>query len=104
PEAGGALQELVAEPGLPARRHARQVGDALQAVARGVALSHGDGERVVEAERFAPDERESLRVVALNGAIHAVAIGDGRVLQHGGVRGSLVLDGAIDLARGDGST
>src|SRR2546422_200272 len=101
-EAVGALQELVAESRLPARRHARQVGDALQVVARGVAASHGDGEGVVEAERFAPDERESLRVVARNGAIHAVAIGDGRVLQYGGVRGSRVLDVEIDLARRDG--
>src|SRR5438093_6598155 len=101
PEAVGALQELVAESGLPARRHARQVGDALQAVARGVAVSHGDGEGVVESERFAPDERESLRVIARNGAIHAVAIGDERVLQHGGVRGSRVFDVEIDLARRD---
>src|SRR5439155_538977 len=91
-----------AESRLPARRQARQVGDALQAVAHGVAVSHGDGEGVVEAERRAPHEPEPLCVVARHGAIDAIAISDGRVLQHGRVRGPRVLHVQIYLARRDG--
>jgi len=64
-------------------------------------VAYRDGERIVETERPAPRQPEALRVVARHGVIDAVAIGDGRELQHRGVRRSRVLDVQVDLSRRD---
>src|SRR5204862_5207258 len=101
-KAVGALEELVAEARVPARRHPAQVRNGLQPVARGVGGAHQDRERVVEPERREPAQVELPAVLARDLAIHAVAVGDGRVLEHRGERRARVLDVQIDLPRQDG--
>src|SRR5438552_47824 len=101
-EAVGALEKLVAEARVPARRHPAQVRNRLQPVAPGVGRAHQDGERVVEPERREPAQAELPAVFVCDLAIHAVAVGDGRVLEHRGERRARVLDVQVDLPRHDG--